>query len=241
MRGVADIIGSRASDARETLAEASDDFLCIVKGQSGLGEVGEAFGVRNLEVIHFLDGANDDGAVRGFAGGAYDFLVVAMADEDEGAAFASKAESLEMNLGDQRAGGINDAECALLSLFADAGRNAVGAEDEYCAFGNLRDGFDEDGAAVAQLLDDIAVMNDFVMDVDGTAKGFEGELDDIDGANHASAEAAWADAHKGLAAVTGALNLSQHATSSQPLFYSISMTCRQRETQGGGMGRWKFW
>ena len=48
---------------------------------------------------------------------------------------------------------------------------------------------DEDRAETAQSLDDIAVVDDFMADVDGRSKPLECELDDLDRAVHSRAEA----------------------------------------------------
>jgi hypothetical protein len=72
----------------------------------------------------------------------------------------------------------------------------VGAEDENGAMGNFFDGFDENGTTAAELLDDIGIVDDFVVNVDGIAVGFEGQFDDVHGADHAGAKAAGADAQE---------------------------------------------
>ena len=45
-------------------------------------------------------------------------------------------------------------------------------------------------ALVAELVDDVAVVDDLLADVDGAVDDLEGLLDDVDGADHAGAEAA---------------------------------------------------
>jgi len=61
---------------------------------------------------------------------------------------------------------------------------------------NFLNGFDENGTTAAKLLYDIGIVDDFVVNVDGIAVGFEGQFDDVHGANHAGAKAARADAQK---------------------------------------------
>jgi hypothetical protein len=72
----------------------------------------------------------------------------------------------------------------------------MGAENEDRARGNLRDGLNEDGATAAELLDHVSVVNDFVMNVNGRAVGFQGQFNDVDGTNHTRAKTARAYAKK---------------------------------------------
>jgi hypothetical protein len=66
----------------------------------------------------------------------------------------------------------------------------VGAEDGARAGRNLVHRFDEHGAAGAQVVDHVPVVDDLVQHVHGRAVEFERALDDVDGAHHAGAEAA---------------------------------------------------
>ena len=75
---------------------------------------------------------------------------------------------------------------------ADLGRDAVGREDQRGVVGDLVHLFDEAGALVAQLVDDVAVVDDLLADVDGAVGDLEGLLDDVDGAHDAGAEPAQA-------------------------------------------------
>ena len=95
-----------------------------------------------------------------------------------------------MHLGDQGAGGVEDAQAPRRRLLADILGDAVGAED---AGGAARDGgnlVDEDGAAVLEIIDHEAVVDHLVADVNGGAEQLEYALDDVDGAVDAGAKAA---------------------------------------------------
>jgi hypothetical protein len=48
----------------------------------------------------------------------------------------------------------------------------------------------KDGALFGQLIHNIAIVDDLPANVDGSAEGFEGDLDDIDGADDSGAKAA---------------------------------------------------
>ena len=101
-----------------------------------------------------------------------------------------------MDLGDEGAGGVDDFERASLGFVANGRRNTVSAEDENSAMRNFFDSFDENGATAAKLLYNIGIVDDFVVNIDGIAVGFEGQFDDVHGANHAGTKAARADAQE---------------------------------------------
>ncbi len=152
---------------------------------------GELAGVIDFESIDGSDRVHHNGAVRRFARGADDLLVVAMADQNNGAFFTRKLERFEVNFGHQRAGGVNHfqlARLARLGFLANRRRNAVGAENQHRAVRHFLDGLDKDGAAAAQLLHYIGIVDDFVMHVDGRAVSLQREFDDIDGAHYTRAE-----------------------------------------------------
>ena len=113
-----------------------------------------------------------------------------MADEDQRITFFGELDGFDVNLGDQRAGSVDDAQAALRAVLANFGRNSVGAVDDALAVGDFVFAIDEDGALAAQFVDHKAVVDDLFADVNRRAEGFEGDADDVDGAHHAGAEAA---------------------------------------------------
>src|SRR5690606_3882014 len=92
-------------------------------------------------------------------------------------------DGFEMDLGDQRAGGVDDLQPAGFGFATDFGRDAVSAVDDAGIGGRFVELFDEDCAAAGEVLNDVAVVDDFAADVDGSAVGFEGQFDDVDGAH----------------------------------------------------------
>ena len=117
--------------------------------------------------------------------------MISVTDQNYGAPFAGKLQSLEVHLGDQRTGGVNDLQLAGLGFVADRRRNAVGAENQHRAMGNFLNGFHKNRAAPAQLLYDIRVMDNLMVHVDRRAIGFQRQFHDIDRAHNARAETAW--------------------------------------------------
>src|SRR2546430_6892176 len=89
-----------------------------------------------------------------------------------------------MDLGDERADGVDDAKPALLTVFADGRRNAVRGEDADLTGRNLVLVVDEDGAEQFETAHDVVVVHDLVPDVDRRAVLDEQPLDDLDRAVH---------------------------------------------------------
>src|SRR5690606_14426184 len=121
---------------------------------------------------------------------ALDFGVPPVADHDDLAAFLAHAGDLDVDLGDQRTRGVEDALTALFGLGADGARDAVRREDHDRACGGVFEFVDEDGALGAQVFDHVAVVHDFVAHVDRRPVDFQCALDDLDGPVHAGAETA---------------------------------------------------
>ena len=178
LRRVADVVRSRSDDSREPLAQARHYFLRVVERQGRLRQECEAIRVLHFESVHFLDAAHNQGLLRGFSRRSDDFLMIAMADQNQRAPFARKFKSFQVHLRHQRASGINDAQLPLLRFRAHPRWHPVSAENKHSADRNFINGFHEDCAAAPQLIHHIAVMNDFVMDVNRAAVSFEREFYD---------------------------------------------------------------
>jgi hypothetical protein len=101
-----------------------------------------------------------------------------------------------VDLGHEGAGGVDYTEAALFAGLADFGRNAVGAVNDALAGGDFVNGIDENGAFALELFNHETVVDDFFADVDGRAEGLEGDANDIDGADDASAESAGLEQEK---------------------------------------------
>ena len=85
---------------------------------------------------------------------------------------------------------VDRAQAARARRLAHRGRDAVRAEDQERALGHLGGLVDEDRALRAQLVDHVPVVHDLVAHVDRRAEARERELDDLDRAVDAGAEAA---------------------------------------------------
>jgi hypothetical protein len=113
-----------------------------------------------------------------------------MADQDDLAALAGIAAAFGMDFGDQRAGRVDHRQVAFGGGVLHLAGDAVGGEHRDRAIGDFGDFIDKDRTTGAEVFDDVAVVNDFVADVDRRAEFDQGALDDFDGALDAGAEAA---------------------------------------------------
>ena len=124
-----------------------------------------------------------------------DLVVVGVADQDDRVALARVADRLEVHLGDERAGRVDHAQPAPLGLLAHRRRDAVGAEDHGGVVGHLVQLVDEVRALGAQRLHHVAVVDDLLAHVDRRGAHLQRELDDVDRAVDAGAEAAGPGQH----------------------------------------------
>ena len=92
-----------------------------------------------------------------------------MADQHDLPGLGGIAAALLMHLGNQRAGCVDDRQAAFGSQLLDALGDAVGAEHRHGAGRYLIQLIDEHGAAGAQVLDHMAVVDDLMPDIDRRA------------------------------------------------------------------------
>ena len=107
-----------------------------------------------------------------------------MADQDDVIAFANEAVRFEVDLGHQRAGRVDDLQRTLLGLLEHARRDAVRAENRVRPFGHVVQLVHEYDAAGLEPLHDVAVVYDFLADVDGRAVDLQRQIHDSYGAIH---------------------------------------------------------
>jgi hypothetical protein len=101
----------------------------------------------------------------------------------------------EVDLGHQRAGGVDHAQAPPLRLLAHRRRDAVGAEDHRRVVGHLVQLVHEVGALGPQRLHDVPVVHDLLAHVDRRRADLQGQLDDVDRAIDPRAEAAGPGQH----------------------------------------------
>ncbi len=181
----------RADDFRKTGRQRRDDPGRVIDRERRLGDVGQLFRITHVERRDIRFGLDQQDLALGKLAHRADRLGVAgMADHHDLEPVLVMALGLDMHLGDQRAGRVDIDHLAPLRLGRDGLGHAVGREDH----GPVRRAFvqllDEDGALLAQSVDDEAVVHDLVADIDRRAPFLQRHLDDLDRPVHAGAEAA---------------------------------------------------
>src|SRR5688500_16706149 len=88
-----------------------------------------------------------------------------MADQYHRVAIAREANRFEVNLSHKRAGGVYNPQSLALRQRDYLRGDAVCAEDADRTVRDLFDAIDEDNTALAEVFDNVAVVNDLVEDV----------------------------------------------------------------------------
>ena len=176
---VTDVVGLRGDDVGEALAQAGDDLGRLVDRERRLGDEGDVVGVGDLERVDVLDGLDQDDALGRLARRPLDLLVALVADEDDRVALLGELARLDVDLGHQRAGGVDRPQAARGGVGVHGGRDAVGAEHDELALGHLGLLLDEDRAALGELLDHVLVVDDLLAHVDRRAVHLERLLDGL--------------------------------------------------------------
>ena len=131
-------------------------------------------------------------AVGRFAHRSHHLVVVGVPHQDDRVALARVADGLQVHLGHEGARGVDHPQAPPLRLVAHRRRDAVGAEDHGGVVRHLVQLVHEVGALGAQRLHDVPVVDDLLAHVHRRRADLQGQLDDVDGAVHARAEAAGA-------------------------------------------------
>ena len=95
-----------------------------------------------------------------------------------------------MDLGHQRAGGVDRPQLPLAGDAANLRRNAVGREEQRGAERHLGQIVDERHAAAAKVLDDVLVVDDLVVDVNRRLERRQRQVERLDRHVHARTETA---------------------------------------------------
>ncbi|CAM5319444.1 hypothetical protein SVIOM342S_01019 [Streptomyces violaceorubidus] len=190
LRGVADVVARRGDEPRELGLERVDGLHRLVDGECGLGEPDHLRRVRGRSTLATSARSVDElDVVGGLAGGADDLLVALVADQQDVVVVVREADGFLVDLGDERAGGVDGGEAATLGFFVDDGGDAVRGEHHDVPRGDLLRPLDEDRAFLLQGLDDVLVVNDLVPDVHRSPVLLQGFLDGDHGAVHTRAVA----------------------------------------------------
>ena len=113
-----------------------------------------------------------------------------MADEEDVAAVLDQPLRLAVDLGDERAGGVEEFEAAFLGLRRHRLGHSVGGEDDRHSVRHLVELGHEHRALGLEAVDDELVVDDLVADVDRSPVALQRQLDDPDRPVDSGAEAA---------------------------------------------------
>ncbi len=119
-----------------------------------------------------------------------DLRVTRVADQEYHATLRCITLALTVDLCDERAGGIHDAEATRLRLVLHQPRDAVRTENGHGSGRHFRERLDETRPLGAETLDYMAVVDDFVADVYRRTKPRECLFNNIDSPDHARTETA---------------------------------------------------
>ncbi len=113
-----------------------------------------------------------------------------VADQDDFPTQGPVTTALVVHLGNQRTGGVDHRQVPFSGQLLDPLGDAVGGEDGHGAGRDFVQFVDEHSPAGAQVLDHVAIVDDFVPDVDRRTVFLQRPLDDFDCPLNAGAEAA---------------------------------------------------
>ena len=174
----------------EAFPQPLDGLHRLVDRQRGLRQPHHLVLVAHGHVVDGVRAVHELDVVRRLAGGADDFLVALVADQQDVVVVAREALGLVVHLGDQRACGVDHLKPALGGRLVHGRRHTVGGEHDDRALGHLVGFLDEHRAGLREGVDDVAVVHDLVPDVHRRPVLFQRTLDGLDGAVDAGAVAA---------------------------------------------------
>ncbi|MCY1233889.1 hypothetical protein D9M72_464520 [compost metagenome] len=116
---------------------------------------------------------DDLDVLRSFTGRAFNFLVAVVADEEDVKVVLGESDGFPVDLGDQRAGGVNGPQATVFCRLHHCGRYPVGRKDDQRTFGDLIGLINEDGALLLKRAHDVNVVNDLLTDVHGRTIVFQ--------------------------------------------------------------------
>ncbi len=180
-----------AGDLGEPGLQGGDNFGRIVHRQGGLCNKSEVFRIFRYEAFHICNGLDQRDSTAGkLALRADHFRMARMADEDDLAALGMMAFGLDMDLGDERAGGIDIDHLAGSGFCGHRFRHAMGGKDDRPVGRTFVQFFNEYGAHGLKAADNMGIVDDFVPDIDRCAPFSEGFLDNLDRSVDPGAETA---------------------------------------------------
>jgi hypothetical protein len=142
----------------------------------------------HLGLVHLGLGLDQTDRRGGHGHGPDGLLVTLVADVENGVALAGPDLQLVVDLGDEGTDGVDDDPVQASGVGHHLGRRSVGRQHERSPGRNLVDGVDEDHPLGPELLDDVTVVDDLVVAVDGRLEDTDHPRQGLDGLLHPGAE-----------------------------------------------------
>ena len=178
---------------REAIRVGADGLGGVVDRQRRLGHERQIVRILWREGRGILGGLDQGHRVRRqLAERADHFRMMGMPDQQDFAAALEMDRRFPVHLGDQRTGGVQRKEITRLGVGGDRFGNPMRRKHHRRVgiVGDFSQFLDENGALGLQAVDHIAVMDDFVPDIDGGAIDGQRPFHGVDSPYHPGAKAA---------------------------------------------------
>ena len=181
----------RAGDGGKARGQRRDHLGRVIDRERGLRDIGKAGGIADAEPRHVLRRLDQQNLALGQLSHRADGLGVAgMADHHDLEPVLMVAFGLDMDLRDQRAGGIDIEHLPRGGRVRHGFRHAMSGKDHRPVGRAVVQLLDKDRAPGREVIDHVFVMHDLVAHIDRRAPFRERHFHDLDGAVHPGAEPA---------------------------------------------------
>nr|WP_243411107.1 hypothetical protein [Salmonella enterica] len=155
------------------------------------GELAFIFDIQRPDVLWRLHQVHPPFRVAVLAHGAFHFRVPGVADENRFLTATAGARHFHMDFRHQRAGGVKNGKIAAFRLVTHRLGNPMSGENQNGAIRHFANLLYKDRPALAQAVHYIAVMHDFVPNVNWRAVNSERIFNNADSAVYPGAKTAW--------------------------------------------------
>lgn len=153
------------------------------------GRISDAFWVTDPHAVHVIGPVDQLNVIWRLAAGADDLFMPLVPDEQDVIVLGGHADGFPVDLGDQRARGVDRHQASGLGLRVHGRRHPVSREDDDGSFRYLVDLVDEDDAPFLKALHHVHVVHDLPTHVDRGSVLRQAGLDGIHRPFHAGAGA----------------------------------------------------
>ena len=190
--GEAEVVARRRPQLGVLGPRPLDHTLPVTERQGRLGQDGDLGRVVDGGVVDVVLVLHEPHGGRRLGQGADGLVVAGVADVEDGVALAGPDPGLVVDLGHERAHGVDHETAPVAGGGHHVGGRAVGREHHRGAVGKVVDAVDEDDPEVPEPLHHEPVVDDLVVAVDGRLEDPDHPGQGLDGHLHAGAEPAGA-------------------------------------------------